>query len=114
VPLTRRWNSPDRWVRQPQDNDVDQFPPASLLTSLESGAEAVHKQLPAQTTEVPWSDVIAAFRRGQPAVLDLVYRTYAPRLARYIHALTFDCGSWSGQDDLQQETFVHAFQPAAR
>ena len=73
-----------------------------------------------------WSpDVLAAFRRGESAMLTEVYGTHVDDIARMLRSgFSFSSGdttirftglrSASDQQDLLQETFVRAFSPSAR
>lgn len=67
--------------------------------------------------------VLDAFRRGDAAVLTLVYRTYSPEVLRYL-SRKFAVGGETGTrtvalsaldlDAAHQETFVRAFRPNMR
>jgi RNA polymerase sigma-70 factor (ECF subfamily) len=64
-------------------------------------------------------ELLAAFREGQPAALERVYRYHVRSLDLYFRTLTRFAGAPelsqpSAIADLLQETFVRAFSPGAR
>lgn len=69
--------------------------------------------------------LLDAFRRGEPAALEAVYRSYAPELAGLLrHGFSFrsggrncrfrGCASTFDLEDRMSETFLRAFSPGAR